>query len=64
MKTIYMVCRSKKETPRELIRLMESLFPECEVQIVYEGKSNSTDPGVKSPAFSPHGIRGGPSKLM
>ncbi|MDD5205449.1 MAG: hypothetical protein PHS17_08510 [Desulfobacterales bacterium] len=55
MKTIYMVCRSKKETPRELIRL-ESLFPECEVQIVYDAKPDRTmDSGVKSFLSSPHG---------
>jgi len=56
MKTIYMVCRSKKETPRELIRLMESLFPECEVQIVYDAKPNrAMDSAVESPISSPHG---------
>jgi hypothetical protein len=26
MKTIYMVCRSKKETPHDLVRLMETLL--------------------------------------
>jgi hypothetical protein len=55
MKTIFMVCRSEKETPLALIQLMKTLFPECEVHVIYR---SSAPPEMNPASPAPHQMEG------
>jgi hypothetical protein len=52
MKTIFLVCRSEAETAKQLVRMMKSLFPECEVQVIQEPVSMALEESKASRSLS------------
>lgn len=41
MKTIFMFCRSEMETSNNLISILNALFPECQIHVIYESAESS-----------------------